>query len=90
MSMISYSLTIVNNDQFISSGKVLNLLFLRGLYAKIMHHFFLEKVNSTHIVSGTLVLNFGSLLVTDSCPINISSLSFLFYLSILCTYFQLR
>ena len=90
MSMISYSMTIVDNDQFISSGKVFKLLFLPGIYAKIMHHFFLEIVTSTHIVLDTLVLNFGSLLVIDSCPINISSLSCLFYLSILCTYFQLR
>ena len=83
MSMISYSMTIVDNDQFISSGKVFKLLFLPGIYAKIMHHFFLEIVTSTHIVLDTLVLNFGSLLVIDSCPINISSLSCLFYLSIL-------
>ena len=46
--MLSYSFTIVDNDKFISSKNVFNLLFWGGLYAKSMHHFFLEIVNSTH------------------------------------------
>ena len=53
--ILSYSLTIVDDDKFISSKKVFKLLFLGDLYAKSMHHFFLEIVNSTpqHILSQT-------------------------------------
>ena len=61
--ILSYSFTVVDNDKFISSKKVVKLLFKGGLHAKSMHHLFLEIVNSTHIVSDTFVSNFGSLLV---------------------------
>ena len=67
--ILSYSFTIVENDKFISSKKVFKWLFWAGIYAKSMHHFFLEIVNSIHFVSCTFVSNFGRLLVIKACLI---------------------
>ena len=88
--ILSYWFTMVDNDKFISAKKVFKLLFWGAEYPKSMHHFFLEVGNSTHIVSGNLVSNFGSLLVIKPCLVSFNPSISIFSKSwkLVITYFQ--